>query len=166
MKIRLFYFCFLFMGLVVVINPGALSPPDPLVNTMQCQGVVGFDFSGSSSNEQIALFIINSNAVNGVDVSFRFANRCKFTCGTREIPMTAVILDKVSGVLGTGLAEPIDLDVLHNLSGDEFIWDPGAAQTTETVNYIVELRASWANPAGKLAGFYSEAITAVISVGL
>ncbi len=159
------FFCFLFISLAV-IKPGALSPPDALVNVIQCQAMVGFDFSGSGNKEQIALFIINCNATQGFDVSFKFANRGKFKCGTREVPMTVLVLNKVSGTLGTGLTEPIDLDILHNLTGDEYVWNPGATQTTETVNYIVDLRASWAASTGKLAGFYSEVITAVISVGL
>jgi hypothetical protein len=133
---------------------------------MQCQGVVGLDFTQSGTNEQIALFIINSNSTTGFDVTFKFTNYCKFKCGIREIPMTSLLLDKVSGTLGAGLTEPVNIDVLNNLSGDEYVWNLGATQTTETVNYIVELKASWANPIRMITGFYFETITATITVGL
>ncbi|MBN2035833.1 MAG: hypothetical protein JW768_03745 [Chitinispirillaceae bacterium] len=146
----------------------ALSPPDPPINSIQSQGIVGLDFSRSANDERIAIMIINNNHVTGFDVFFKFTNGCSFKSGAvQEIPMTALVLDEVSGTLGTGLTAPNDIDILHNLSGgDEYTWDPGAAQTTETINYIVELRANWDNPAGKLAGFYSETITIVITPGL
>lgn len=146
----------------------ALSPPEDPINTINCQGIVGLDFSRGGSNEQIALIIINNNLTVGFDLFFKFANRCSFKCtDAQQIPMTSLVLDRVSGTLGDGLLEPVDVDILHNLSGgDEYTWNPGAEQTTATVNYIVELKASWANPLGKLAGFYSEVITIVITPGL
>jgi hypothetical protein len=165
-KKSLIYCCLI---TAVVMNPTrALSPPDDPINTIQSQGIVGLDFSRNGNNEQIALFIINNNCVTGFDVFFKFANGCAFRYGaTQEIPMTSLVLDRVSGTLGAGLVEPVDVDILHNLSGgDEYTWNPGATQTTPTTNYIVELRASWDNSAGKLAGFYSEAITIIITIGV
>ena len=143
-----------------------MSPPDDPLIVIQSQGMIGLNFSGSGNNEQIALFIINCNLETGFDVTFQFANTCKFKSGAREIPITNLILDEISGTLGTGLNKAIDLDVLHNLAGNEYVWNPGANQTTETVNYIVELRASWTVPATQLAGFYNERITVIISHGL
>lgn len=159
--------CCLIVSLTAT-RTGALSPPDDPINIIQSQGIVNLDFSRSGNDEQIALLIINNNHVTGFDVFFKFTNGCAFKSGaTQSIPMTSLVLDKVSGTLGAGLTEPVDLDILHNLSGgDEYTWNPGATQTTATVNYIVELRASWENPQGKLAGFYSEVITIVITPGL
>jgi hypothetical protein len=158
--------CFLFFVALFFTNAGALSPPDSPNNTIQCQGVTGLNFGAAGNNVQIALFIINSNTTTAFDLTFQFANGCKFKYRSGEIPMTALVLNKVSGTLGIGLTEPDHLDVLDNLPGGQYLWDPGAAQTTPTVNYIVELRGSWANPAGKLAGFYYETITVTFTVGL
>jgi len=147
-------------------NAAALSPPDPPISTIQCQGVTALNFGASATNTQIALFIINSNMTTAFDFRLEFANGCAFKNGSSEIPMTALVLNDVSGVLGTDLTKPDHLDVLHNRPGGEFLWDPGATQSTPTTNYIVDLRASWANPAGKLAGFYYETITVTFTVGL
>jgi hypothetical protein len=144
----------------------ALSPPDALLNNLQAMSVTSLNFAQAGNGEQVALFIVNSNAATGFSVTFRFANGGAFTSGSNQIPMTSLVLDEVSGTLGEGLEAPVDLDVLHNLSGNEYVWEPAGVPTTETVNYIVELRASWADPAGKLAGLYFETITATISVGL
>jgi len=132
---------------------------------IQSQGVVGLNFASAGNNSQIALFIINStDTTAGFTVTFEFTNGGKFKSGVNEIPMTSLSLHKVSGTLGAGLTEPVPpLDILHNLSGNQYTWTPGALQTTNTVNFIVELKASWSNPAGKLAGFYFEIITVTMS---
>ncbi len=146
---------------------GALSPPDPLINTIQGQGLIGLNFGQPGTGEQIAYFIVNSNSATGFEVKISLTNRGKFIAGTSEIPMTSLVLDKVSGTLGAGLTEPVNLDVLAVVSGGgEFSWNPGNSPTTETVNYIVELKADWADPHGKLAGLYLENITFTISVNL
>jgi hypothetical protein len=158
-------FC-LSLIIICALNLDALSPPDPQINDIQGMPVSGLNFSDAGNNVQIALFVINCNTTAGFDVTFKFANKGVFKSGTKEIPMTSLVLDKVSGTLGAGLTEPVDVDILNNLTGNQYVWNPGAAQTTATENYIVELRASWDIPAGKLAGFYFESIEADISVGL
>jgi hypothetical protein len=158
---------FLFLISIVIAKSDALSPTDPPINTLQCQGVTGFDFSKQGINQQIALFVINSNTITGFDVIFEFANTCQFKSGSKAISMTSLLLNKVSGTLGIGLLPPVDVDVLHHLSGgNQYIWDPGTGQTSETVNYIVELKASWTGNTHAIAGFYFETISATIRAGL
>mgnify|MGYP007061388446 CR=1 FL=1 len=158
------YLCFMYLAVSDVF---ALSPPDDLINNIQCQGVFGLNFTQAGSREQIAYFVINSNSATGFDVTFKFANFAKFINGNNEIPMTALVLNKVSGTLGEGLTEPNEIDVLDKLNGgDEYIWNPGTEPSSETVNFIIDLNADWDDPLGKMAGFYFETITVTISVGL
>ena len=144
----------------------ALSPPDPPFNDIQSMGVSGVDFSRAGNKVQIALFMVNSNSATGFVVTFTFANGCKFTSGSKEIPMTELYLNKVSGTIGTGLTDAANIDVLHDLTGNQYFWRPGISQTTATVNYIVDLRASWNDPVRILAGFYFEHIQATIAACL
>jgi hypothetical protein len=145
-----------------------IIPPDvSLVNTLQAQGVIGLDFSQPGNDEQIAYFLINSNSSTGFLVKISLLNRGNFRNGSSLIPMTSLVLNRSSGTLGSGLVEPNNLDVLAVVSsGGEFTWNPGNSPVTSTTNYMVELKADWADPSGKLAGFYFETITVTISVGL
>lgn len=145
----------------------ALSPPDDLVNNIQCQGVFGLNFTQAGNSEQIAYFVVNSNSANGFAVKLKFANNAKFVSGSNEIPITSLVLSKVSGTLGEGLTEPNEIDVLDKLNGgDEYIWNPGTEPSSETVNFLIDLKADWDDPSGKIAGFYFETITVTISTGL
>lgn len=144
-----------------------LSPPDELINNIQCQGVFGLNFTQTGNREQIAYFVINSNSASGFTVKFKFANSAKFVSGSSEIPITSLALNKVSGTLGKGLTEPKELNVLDELNGgDDYIWNPGTEPTSETVNFLIDLKADWDDPLGKIAGFYFESITVTISTGL
>ena len=140
---------------------------DPLVNMVQPQGVIGLNFSQAGNGEQIAFFVINSNSSTGFILKIKLANNGNYKKGNSAIPMTALVLNKLSGTIGAGLTDPNNLDVLAVVSsGGEFSWNPGNAPTTATSNYMVELKADWNEPSGVLAGFYSETITVTISVGL
>jgi hypothetical protein len=158
----------IFILLFSIISVSQTIPPgDPLVNTVQSQGVIGLDFTGPGNDEKIAYFIINSNSSTGFVLKLQLTNRGAFRNGASLIPMTSLVLNKSSGVLGTGLTDPVNLDVLAVVSsGGEFSWNPGNAPSIATSNYIVELKADWANPSAKLAGFYFETITVTITVGL
>jgi hypothetical protein len=148
------------------MKTNAASPPDPLISSIQCQGVLGLDFSSSGNNQQIGLFIINCNDTpGGFAVTFQFTNACQFKSGAGAIPWTDLVLNKVGGTLGSGLTDPVNLDIFHSrtVGGTEYLWDPGPGQKSETVNYIVELKATWDNPARYLAGFYFETIEATIT---
>lgn len=153
--------------LFTISDISALSPPDELINNIQCQGVFGLNFTQAGNREQIAYFVINSNSATGFQVTFKFANFAKFVNSNNEIPLTALVLNKVSGTLGNGLTEPNEIDVLSELNGgDEYVWNPGSEPTSETVNLLIDLKADWDDPLGKMAGFYFETITVTISVGL
>jgi hypothetical protein len=153
--------------IISVAGSQTIPPEDPLMNSVMCQGVIGLDFSQPGNGEQIGYFIINSNSSTGFIIKIRLANNGNFTNGVSSIPMTSLVLNRSSGVIGTGLTEPVNLDVLAVVSsGGEFSWNPGNEPLTVTSNYMVELKADWADPSGKLAGFYFETITVTISIGL
>jgi hypothetical protein len=157
MQKSLLSFCFLLIAIFSTqVNAGSA----------QGQGVVGVDFSAGGNNQQIAIFVITVSDPGSFKVVFTFANGCKFKCGTRPstIPMTSLAWDYVSGYLGTGLTAP-DFDILNHLKSDgiTYEWHPTGTQTTET-SYIMELRASWNAPAGVIAGFYYETITADVEM--
>jgi hypothetical protein len=144
-----------------------IPPEDPLINIVQSQGVIGLNLSQPGSGEQIAYFLINSNSSTGFIIKISLSNRGNFRNGVNSIPMTSLVLNKSSGIIGTGLTEPNNLDVLAVVSsGGEYSWNPGNTPVTATTNYMVELKADWEDPVGKLAGFYFETITVTISVGL
>ncbi|NLD94641.1 MAG: hypothetical protein GX639_18450 [Fibrobacter sp.] len=164
MKIHklLIFLTFMFFSVASQVIP----PDETLITTVQPQGVIGLNFSEPGNSEQIAYFIINSNDSSGFILKLELANRGNFKNGTSLIPMTSLVLNKSSGVIGTGLSEPNNLDVLAAVSsGGEFSWTPGSTATTVTSNYMVELKASWADPSGKLAGFYFETVKVTISAG-
>jgi len=147
---------------------GLESPPAPPIRAAQGQGTVGLDFSSSGNNQQIALFIITCNDTPGAfEVKFEFTNACQFKCDRHggAIPMTDLIWNHISGNLGTGLTEPADNDAFHHRTagGTVYEWIPqGIGQKTETVNYILELKATWSTPIRMLYGFYYETINATV----
>jgi len=166
MQKKIISLCFIVLTLCIT-RTLALHPPDPEIKSVSCEGAVDLDFSGSGNNYQIALFTINDNDSAGFSITFQFTDSCKFECGKRVIPMTTLLLNQVGGTLGDSLKPPLNANVLNNLSnGNEYTWDFGTTQTKATVNYIVELKASWANAARMLAGFYSETITATVNAHL
>lgn len=167
MKINTLLFFFPFLFFVSISYSGTIPPEDSPLNTVQTQGLIGINFSQPGNGEQIAYFIVNSNSSTGFVLKIKLTNRGNFKSGASLIPMTSLVLNKLNGNIGTGLTEPNNLDVLAVVSsGGEFIWNPGNAPATATFNYMVELKADWADPSMKLAGFYSETITATITVGL
>ncbi len=139
---------------------------DNTVNSLQCQGVFGIVFNQAAVAQQLAVYLINNDYTNAFDVTFHFANKGKFKSGSNEIAISSIILNKLSGTLGAGLTNPAtNLAVTLDGSGD-WIWNPGTTQTTETTLLLLELKASWPDGSNSMAGFYSETITATISVGL
>jgi hypothetical protein len=160
------FFCAIFVvSLVFVFEARGNVGDFPVVNTLQSQGVFGLNFSSRTVGGQLALFLINSNHPNGFDVTFTFANKGKFMSGTHSIPMTNICLNRLSGTIGTGLTAPVNQAVTLDPDGI-WVWDPGASQSTETVNLLLEMKCDWPDTWNYMAGFYSETITATISVGL
>lgn len=160
------YMLLISLALIVSVPVSQTIPPGaPLVNTVQAQGIIGLNFSGPGNLEQIAYIVINSNDSSGFILELKLTNRGNFISGASSIPMTELVLNSSSGTLGAGLSEPHDIDILTDVNNGEYIWNPGNPPTTVTSNYMVELKASWADPSGKLAGFYLETITVTISAG-
>lgn len=167
MKINKLLISFTIMIYATISYSASIPPEDPLLNTVQAQGMIGLNFSQPGNGEQIAYFIINSNSSTGFILTISLTNHGNFKRGASLIPMTSLVLNKLSGNIGTGLTEPNNLDVLAVVNGGgEYDWNPGNAAETVTFNYMVELKADWADPSMKLAGFYSEIITVTIAVGL
>jgi len=136
----------------------------PLVNNLQGTSTFNLNFSQASANQQIALFLINSNDPSGFSVTFTFANKGAFAAGSRNFSMASIVLDRVSGTLGSGLTEPVD-ELITLDAGGAWTWSPGNSPTTETVNYIIEIKVTWPDPSPGLAGLYLESINAVITGG-
>ncbi len=160
---------YLCIGMLLLLSPRTVNAAVgdlPVINQLQGLGSLGQNFSQAGTQVQLAIFAISNNHENAFDLHFTFANEGKFISGSNEIAMTSILLDKMDiGTLGTGLTEPEDVVVA--LDGDGmWTWDPGATQTTETQSYHVQLKGSWNNPTGKLAGYYYESITATITIGL
>jgi hypothetical protein len=136
----------------------------PVINTLQATSSITLGFNQPGNSEQIAIFLINSNSATGFTVTFTFANEGKFKAGTPEIAITGLLLNKVSGTLGDGLAVPTNEPITLDGSGS-WTWDPGNTPTTETVNCLLEIKASWTNQQNAVGGFYTETISATIDIG-
>jgi hypothetical protein len=152
-------------GVARISIPFAAPGDFPVVNTLQAQGAFGFSFNQAQTRQQLAILLVNNNTVSAFDITFHFTNLGNFKSGTREIALSNIQLHGISGTLGADLTPPVNTAVTLDGSGD-WTWDPGATQSTETVNYLVELVADWPDASNQLAGFYSEGITATISIGL
>ena len=144
----------------------AVSP----TNTVQSISNISLNFSTAGTGQQIGLFMVNSNDINGFHITFTFQNQGFFIYGstTHKFAMTNLVLNKFpsgGGTLGGGLTEPVNVPITLDGSGS-WTWSPcPPAPTTETDSYFIEIKADWANPAGGLAGFYKEKINAVIVSG-
>jgi hypothetical protein len=138
----------------------------PWENTVQAiTPSVNLNFGAPGVRQQVQLFLVNSNDPAGFHINFTFANKGKFLCGTREVPMTSVVLDVVSGTLGTGLAVPHDFSLVIDAGTGVATWSPTGTPTSATVNYLVAIYASWTDHSSSLAGFYQESIVPVIVSG-
>lgn len=136
----------------------------PLVNTIIGTGNYTLDFGSPGSNQRIAAFNVNSNDPQGFKVTFTFANLGKFQAGGLEVVITAIKLNGLTGTLGSGLAAPTN-EVMTLDGGGSWIWTPGSSPTTETVNYLVEVKVDWGANANAMAGLYLENLNAVIVGG-
>jgi hypothetical protein len=134
----------------------------PVINTVQGTSTINLNFAAPGAHQQIGLFLINSNDSTGFHITFTFTNNGNFKSGARQFAMTSLVLNKISGTLGGGLTQPVNLPI--TLSGGSWTWSPGVP-TTETDNYLVEIAVSWTDQASGIAGFYQEKITAIIASG-
>lgn len=137
----------------------------PTINTAQGNSVISLNFSAAGTHQQIAIFLINSNDPLGFHLTFTFQNKGVFKSGSRSITPTSLVLNQLSGTLGTNLVPPIDLAITPDGAG-VWTWSPGPVLPgTETDSYLVEIAATWPEPAGAIAGFYQEKITCVMTSG-
>ncbi|HKP98462.1 MAG TPA: hypothetical protein VJ385_22215 [Fibrobacteria bacterium] len=138
----------------------------PTVNTVQNTGSnLSLNLTAAGTHQQLGLFLVNSNDATGFHITFSFQNKGFFKAGTRQIALTNIVLNKVSGTLGGGLVEPINTPIVLDGSGN-WTWSPcPPAPTTETDSYFVEIAADWTDASGGIAGFYYEKINAVIVSG-
>ncbi|GEM_PF-1175972 len=160
-------FIFLF-GILGPSRTFALLGDIPTVNTVQGTSNINLNFSTAASNQQIGLFLVNSNDSTGFHITFTFQNKGFFKVGTHQFVMTNLVLNKVAGsggALGGGLTEPVNVPIVLDGAGS-WTWSPcPPAPTTETDSYFIEIKADWADPASGIAGFYKEKINAVIVSG-
>jgi hypothetical protein len=154
------------LGVLLGLQPlwGALGGI-PQVNTVQGSSNFSLVLTQPGNQETIANFLINSNSANGFLLVITFGNKGKFKNGGSEIPIAHLWLDKVGGSLGGGLTEPVNEPISLDQNGS-WTWNPGASPTTETVNYLTEVKATWTSQSNVLAGFYTESISATITVTL
>jgi hypothetical protein len=154
-----------FLGLIGLENPSALLGDLPVVNTAQSTSVVNLNFTAAGTHQQIALIVINSNDPAGFHVTFTFQNKGFFKVGAHQFPMTSIVLNRINGTLGAGLAEPINMPITLD-AGGSWTWSPSPpVPTTETEAYLLEIAVDWANPVSGIAGFYQERITCTIAPG-
>lgn len=165
MKIRVDQKIFLNLALCIAIYSWpCFASLDNNINTIQAQGNIGLNFNQPATNNQIAIFIVNSNYAAGFHIQFNFSNKGKFIQGSKEIAITSMVLNKMgSGTLGAGLTEPTNLAITLDGSGN-WNWSPGVP-TTETVSYLIEIKASWSDPSSQIAGFFLENIQPTIFIG-
>lgn len=155
----------LLVGILLPLRSFAALGDSPTVNTVQTTSTLGLGFSAAGTHQQLGLFLINSNDPAGFHITFTFQNKGFFKSGAHQFAMTNLVLNKVSGTLGAGLAEPIDIPITLDAGGN-WTWSPSPpAPTTETDSYFVEIAADWSDPSGGIAGFYLEKITPVIVSG-
>lgn len=150
-------------GTVGLNSPSALLGDLPLVNMQQGTSNISLNLENAGTHQQLGLFLINSNDPLGFHVTFTFANRGNFQAGARQIPITNLVLNKISGTLGTSPTDPVNVPITLDGSGS-WTWSPGVP-TVETENLLVEIAGDWAGESGRIAGFYRESITCVVASG-
>ena len=112
------------------------------VSSMQCTGSSDLDFSHAGNQVLLATCTINNNLAS-YQALFRFEWRDSFsgTDGT-DLPFTSVTLQETGGLLGQGITPLNGVEILSQIKGNSYTWNP-EEQKTSTINYTVEIRASW-----------------------
>lgn len=156
-------------GVLLLLGPGigtvqADLGDIPLINQLQGTSVFNLNFTQPGANQQVAVFLVNSNDPDGFSVTFTFSNLGRFGAGNNSFAMTTFVLNGIDGTLGAGLAAPVNQSFTLD-GGGSWTWSPGNSPTTETVNYLVEIKVGWADQSSSLAGLYRETINAVITGG-
>lgn len=110
-------------------------------------------------NEQsLASFLIQNNNQEGFYIKLTFENKGKFKNGASEVGINSLVLRPRSGVLGDGLIDPGgDIVVTLDVNG-EFTYDFGNTQTTQTINYQLDLIGICTSNSNSIHGFFKEKI--------
>ena len=149
-------------------NGHAANWGDPVENSIQVvSSRVNVDLGSRGTNQPLMMFLVNSNDPAGFHLTFTFANKGKFMCNSREVEITSAILSKVSGTLGSGLADPAapGFSLTIDPGSGEASWTPVGTPTASTVNYLISISASWSDHSSMLAGFYLETVVPAIVSG-
>jgi hypothetical protein len=144
----------------------------PLVNNIVGIGVITLDFSSDGDDVDIAKFIINNNS-NSFDVTWTFTNSAEFQkTATEAIPMTTLTIEPGVQPAGSHLGTDVEIldpatawdgvdqtagDILAQAQIGDVVWNP-TDQTDATLNYLIQMKASWVNSNLLLAGLYTEQI--------
>ncbi len=154
------------VGILGSLPASAAWDDPPLVNTVDpAANNLSLNFSSPGVHQQVALFVVNSNDAAGFHLTFTFANKGNFKVGTRQFPLLNVVLNAVSGTLGTGLASPANDPLVINPGTGIATWSSTGVPTSATDSYLIEIDADWADQSTGIAGFYLENITASIGSG-
>ncbi|NLD94642.1 MAG: hypothetical protein GX639_18455 [Fibrobacter sp.] len=139
----------------------------PLINSITGLGVLTLDLSSAGNAVNIAKFIVNCNAPT-MDVTWALTNEGEFlkegAAATTGVEFTAVL---EAGGVAEGLGDPLgggDLTpnaTAVNVDGANTTWNYN--QTSATENFVISMNATWTEPAGLLAGLYTETITFTIA---
>jgi hypothetical protein len=156
-------------GVLLLLGPGmGMAQADlgdiPLVNQLQGTSVFNLNFTQPGAGQQVAVFLVNSNDPDGFSVTFTFSNLGRFGSGGNSFAMSTFVLNGIDGTLGAGLTAPANQSFTLDGSGS-WTWSPGNSPTTETVNYLIEIKVNWTDQSSSLAGLYRETINAVITGG-
>lgn len=149
-------------------NGNAANWGDPVENTIQIvSSRVNLDLGSRGLNQPLLMFLVNSNDPAGFHLTFTFANKGKFICDSREITITSVLLSKISGTLGSGLADPAAPGFTLTIDGGsgDASWTPVGTPTSSTVDYLISLSANWDDHSTMVSGFYLESIVPAIVSG-
>ncbi len=114
----------------------------PVIQSVNCIPNANINFTEGAKDITFATCTINNNTENyEVTFKFDFLFGEKKSCG----PFTSLKLKEVSGTRGEGISNPTGTSVLPSLQQGQFIWKP-ETQTTSTIDYVVEIKASWVKP--------------------
>jgi len=153
-----------------------------VVNLLNSAAQAGLDLTSTGTLIEIANFTINQNTTS-YDLAFQFTNGGRFVNSSnaaQTVDMTGLRVTPNGGTLGTTIVPIVPATAaggnIFVAGGDltalltpgtlaTYTWNP-ADQTTPTSGYILSLRASWVAATTKLAGLYTETITATLTATL
>jgi hypothetical protein len=132
-------FCAPFLSWAATAAVGGRIPP---ISSLACTAAPTLDFSREGVETPVATCVIRNNSP-WFEVSFHLdAENGLDGFGSVLDRFTSITWHGVGGVLGQGIRAPQGEDILPRMEGNAFNWTP-EEQSTATVDYVVEFRASW-----------------------